>query len=647
MILSNKTKKHLKLFLTLFLPTVVYFLWFNKMVDTSFTLLSFFYLLLFVTTVYLFLNINENSKIIKIISFSFLTLLVVYSLINLLNYEVFNTFLRFSFGKGSNIYTLIQSLQDYYKLISLASYFLSFLLWVVYFYAVFILRTKYKNKELILTERPNLSKNWKSKVSFTLLTFFSLLLSFSLASYLQKNPLSTWHDNTVYASDIGFFGNIYSQAVISWKQRDTDNSAVIAVAGEKIENKTEELSPLATLSAYLTDLPSKDRTTLDFPGKIDKPNIIVYQLESVDKWAMKQDPNPMPFLKTLMDENISSKHFMANGCHTIDAEYSTMCSKLLHSGGAISDMLGNDKNFNCLPDMLKNDFGYETSVFHSNNAEFWNRNVLMKQWGINNYYFSPEVPQKANDEKILNIALEKSLQSGKPFFSYVIGHISHFPFTLEKIKGDNDRAGNDNIKPYSGNLNESVMSRIEIDEETTRIYLGYLQEVDRNLKDFFELLEEKGLRDNTVVVIFGDHRFYDFHKGENSLNFYDYNDIPFTIVLPKSLEYKNNQKHYISNIDIAPTILNLIEGENFEKPEQFVGQSIFSEDHPENVLLKCKGDLIFANDEVVMRGNSELDSYAPFFNQGFLKPEELDKYQSYLKQLSKYSDFVIDNNILR
>src|SRR5690606_35055076 len=138
-------------------------------------------------------------------------------------------------------------------------------------------------------------------------------------------------------------------------------------------------------------------------------------------------------------------------------------------------------------------------------------------------------------------------------------------------------------------------------------YLGNLRTIDQGIELFFQRLSKEGLLEETIVILFGDHRYYNF-KTENKVNeFLRYNELPFVMVVPKA--YGGTNPSIASQMDIAPTILHLLEGSIVHLPEQFIGHSLLDPAHPQNALSKCLGEVSYIDEQQIIKGDASLQIY--------------------------------------
>ena len=103
-------------------------------------------------------------------------------------------------------------------------------------------------------------------------------------------------------------------------------------------------------------------------------------------------------------------------------------------------------------------------------------------------------------------------------------------------------------------------------------YLGCIASVDENIGRVLDYLNDSGLAENTVVVYtsdqgfyLGDHGWYDKRfMYEESLR------MPLVVCLPKAIEAGIVNQDLVSNLDYAPTFLELA---GVEKPDDMQGRS--------------------------------------------------------------------------
>lgn len=559
----------------------------------------------------------------------------LYALINLANYQVFRNLLLIS--RQQLLHTngdLLAMMKDYYYLIPLGLYL-----------AVAILLLLSLIIPLVLHRVSAQRSRCSHRGLFWLIVLALLVnncLALGLTQYFEKNPLARWSDKTVAAADWGLGGNLIKQAEILAGYDYVSQLRASITAEQRQQYGQPQIDEIRGLLDGLGQRPTGSATTTiaQLP-KLDKPNIIIVQLESVGSWALDQNPTPMPFLRSLMDNNISAKQFLANSCHTVNAEYSGLCSALPNSLEPI-DYSHKANNFVSLSQLLKSD-GYTSSLFHANTADFWHRGQLYPRWGFDKLFLTPYFRQKDTDNYVLTELVRQLKLAKQPTLSYFISFTSHAPHNQELIDY-NLKKNKLAITPYQGQLNRSVIAGSELDEQEIRDYLGFLTPVDDALRNLFINLKKGGLDKNTIVVIYGDHRFYNFSP-MNADNFAKYNNLPFAIVVP-GMDKPVFINQTVSHLDIAPTLWQLIYGQTKPVDSHFMGTSLFAANRPDGAITKCLGEVSYARDGLIVQGDVRSGLYHYLEVPSDWSEERQETAVGQIKKIVYDSDQILYGNLL-
>ncbi|MFW5998994.1 MAG: LTA synthase family protein [Halanaerobiaceae bacterium] len=335
-------------------------------------------------------------------------------------------------------------------------------------------------------------------------------------------------------------------------------------------------------------------TSVDFTPEIEeskeenkiideKPNIIVIQIESLDQKIIDykyQDKEITPFLNNLKEEslygnNVYSQH--VNG--SFDAEFSFLTSLYpLNKNYAfkVNDM----SSFDSIIEIL-NDKGYETLAFHGNEENFFARDKAYPELGFDKFYSRKDFSQDKNvmevEESYLGLndydffqqSLDYLEEAESPFFAFMITVTSHTPFDFYPEDQAEERF-------------------MEIEEPLVRDYFQSISFVDESMKMFFEELEKRDLKEDTLFIIYSDHEaeikkeeYYSGRDFELNKNIKPPENIPFFIVHPEIESGEINKTGTIT--DISPTLLELLGIENENR--QFLGTSLLNEEEAPVLFL--------------------------------------------------------------
>lgn len=163
--------------------------------------------------------------------------------------------------------------------------------------------------------------------------------------------------------------------------------------------------------------------------------------------------------------------------------------------------------------------------------------------GFENFVYVPRAPA----EKINSVAeklLAKFKQEDKPFFLYLHYLDPHDPYAPP--------AG------YANMFNEPLPNRNYSEEmfKTIGLYDGEIRYLDTSLKNLFDSLDHKGLLEDLLVVIVGDHGEQFEEHGFLTHGNTVYNvetHVPLIVKLPR--QQRKVVDHTVSTIDIFPTLL--------------------------------------------------------------------------------------------
>ncbi|KDE95639.1 glycerol phosphate lipoteichoic acid synthase [Staphylococcus sp. TE8] len=381
----------------------------------------------------------------------------------------------------------------------------------------------------------------------------------------------------------------------------------------------------------------------EYYGVAKKKNIIKIHLESFQTFLINKKVNGKevtPFLNKLSSGKQDFTYF-PNFFHqtgqgkTSDAEF-TMDNSLygLPQGSAYS--LKGDNTYQSLPAILDQKEGYTSNVMHGDYKTFWNRDQVYKHFGIDKFYDATYFDM--SDDNIVNLGLKDKpffkasadyqSKMKKPFYSHMITLTNHYPFTLDEKDASID-------KPNTG-------------DTTVDGYIQTAHYLDQALEEYITDLKKKGLYDNSVIMIYGDH--YGISENHNNAmekllgekitpaKFTDLNRTGFWLKIPGKSGGVN--KEYAGQMDVMPTILHLvgIDSKNY----LMFGTDMFSKQHNDVVPFR-NGDFItkdykYVNGKLYSNKDNELLTK---------KPKNFDKNKKQVEKDLEMSDSVLNGDLFR
>ncbi|UVI30044.1 LTA synthase family protein [Paenibacillus spongiae] len=371
-------------------------------------------------------------------------------------------------------------------------------------------------------------------------------------------------------------------------------------------------------------------------------NVIVIQMESFQNFLinLKIDGQEVtPNMNRLMKENFYFPHFyqQVGQGNTSDAEFIVNTSFYIPPRGAAT-MVYAGKELPSLPKMLE-EKGYQTATFHTNVVEFWNRKELYNALGFDRYYdqeffgtedtvfFGPsdEVLYRKTAEE-----LEKMQQTGNPFYAHVISMTAHHPYSTPEEK--------DHIT-----LPDRYKDTFVGDYIRAQSYADYA------LGKFIEDLKEKGIWDNSLVVVYGDHLglpIYSLNKDDEKLmeeiygyeyGYTDMINIPLIVASP-GVTYPKVFDQIGGQVDVLPTIANLT-GVSL-KDRIYFGQDLLNQTYnilPQRYYLPS-GSFVSQQSLFITGSGFQDGTEYPLAGDGASKPVASEAEYNKALKLLHYSD---------
>lgn len=294
----------------------------------------------------------------------------------------------------------------------------------------------------------------------------------------------------------------------------------------------------------------------EYSGLEKGRNVIFIQVESLENFVINKSINGKeisPFLNKLSREGLyfTNIYEQNNAGNSIDCDFMVNTS-VYPLGDKITALnYGEDIYSNSLPRILDGE-GYNTISSHAEEIGEFNWTEIHKNsfgvknlWDISDYIYEETVGYGLSDRSFFTQVSNKLENVAKPFFFQSPTLSNHGPFNIDK-----------------------KYRQLDLPKEIDESYLGgYFESVlytDKQIENFFNELDKKGILDNTMVVIYGDHagvhKYYnddikDLDYDGNWWKEYD-NRIPL-IMYSKDMK-PNVIKASGGQVDIPTTVLYLL-----------------------------------------------------------------------------------------
>ncbi|WP_410768566.1 LTA synthase family protein [Fontibacillus sp. BL9] len=234
-------------------------------------------------------------------------------------------------------------------------------------------------------------------------------------------------------------------------------------------------------------------------GAAKGKNLVLIQMESFQNFLVNLSIDGQEICPNLNELASSSYYFprfyqQVGQGNTSDAEFIVNTSFYVPPDGPAAQMYA-PKELPSLPKLLQV-HGYDTATFHTNEVDFWNRGELYAALGFNRYYDKTFYGEEdtvfygASDEVLYEKTADELAsmdQRDQPFFAHVISMSAHNPFSIPENK-------------YKMELPERFEGTLVGDYIRAQNYADYA------LGQFIEELKLNGVWDNSLIMLYGDHR---------------------------------------------------------------------------------------------------------------------------------------------
>jgi len=354
----------------------------------------------------------------------------------------------------------------------------------------------------------------------------------------------------------------------------------------------------------------------EMTGILKDKNIIFVMMESIDDFLISEEYTPE--IKRMMDNGINfANHFAPNtgAGYTFNSEFAANTGFYCPSQDSSASIYTKNLYPQTIANRLKS-IGYTTAAIHFNSRQFYNREVMYKRWGYDNYYCLMDYmpiekcvidSDAAKSEKVLDLIVPES-----KFMTYFITYSAHLPYNNvdNKLKGT--------MEYYPELVNNHP------NEELSNLRL-LAHDTDEFFKLLNKYLEDKGIAEQTAIIAYADHYAYGINDkelllGESIRAGSDiFEKTPFFIYC-KGIENKTIQK-VTSTIDILPTLENML---GLDKSKIMIGNDAFSEQ---------EGFVYFSDGRWFDGVN--------FYNPSATSKEDFSKTNQHIRNLQRINDFVI------
>ncbi len=300
-------------------------------------------------------------------------------------------------------------------------------------------------------------------------------------------------------------------------------------------------------------------------------NLVMIQVESLQAFVVGYrvgGREVTPFLNSLAGENLLFTNVtdQTEEGRSSDSELATQVSLLPPDRGAAA-FLHAANHYTALASILA-EHGYETLSAVPFDGAFWNRRITHRAYGYDRSLFADaftpgeKIGWGLNDRDFLAQAVDRLAELTEPWCAYLLTLSLHHPF-----EGFPDHLKELDVGKWEGTPFGN--------------YLHTMHHFDQALRGFMAGLEERGLEERTVVVLWGDHDAGFEWRPEiaaalgtshDAAGWYLSQQVPLLIRAPELAAPAEALDQPAGHADVAPTLLALLGVD--PGPHAFTGRNL-------------------------------------------------------------------------
>ncbi len=623
----KQQKFKLSFIILLYLETIYHLFTFK-----SFLIKDFIYLIIFTLFVSVFIDLitsflkHKYNKIFFIGIIVFLTILFIAQFVNYLFY-----------GNIISIYSLFNGGQVFEYFSQIFSVIINNIIPIILLIIPSLLTIIFRKKIITLDTNYRLLS---SKTIFMFIFYTIGIISLFLAKdhlYSVKNIYFNKHVPNQTAKSLGLMTTMrldifrilsnFEESVLIDNQveeiiKEIEYNKLDIDFNYLIEN--ENNNTIKNIHQYINNTAPSNKN--DYTGYFEGKNLIYITAEAFSPIAVNIDVTPT--LYKLVNNGFKFNNFYSPVYYvsTSDGEYVNLTGLLPKE--SVWSMSRSSNNY--LPYTYGNIFsklGYTTNAYHNGSYKYYDRHKSLPNMGYNFMGCGNGLekimnckPWPQSDLEMINATFDLYSDNNQ-FMTYYMSISGHLEYNF----GGNNMAYKNkeivNDLPFSTPIKAYIASQVEL---------------DKALESLIEKLTEKGILDDTVIVISTDHYPYGLKNSEIK-EVMEIEDEKLDIHKNHLIIWNNQMSDvieinkYSSSLDILPTVLNLF-GIKFDS-RLLMGTDILSDN---------EGVIIF-NDRSWITNFGKYNATKNTFTS--FKNDIPDNYIEIINNLV-YNKFVISKNIL-
>ncbi|AQQ53131.1 LTA synthase family protein [Planococcus lenghuensis] len=320
----------------------------------------------------------------------------------------------------------------------------------------------------------------RSKIRYVSASTSVLVISLLMAFMQNPHVLKATYDREQLVKSLG----LYNYQAYN----------ILVTVNAPVSRAFTDPADIEEIEAYFS---AKTPERSDLFGAAKGKNVVFVSLESTQDFVIGQKihgEEVTPFLNELIEDSFyfSTIYNQTAQGKTSDAEFIVDTGLYPLASGSVFVRYP-ENTFLTLPHILDREAGYSAAVFHGNDRSFWNRDEAYKAFGYD--FFFSERDYRVTEENSVNYGIkdipffEQSMDEladlPEPYFAKFITLTNHFPFLLSE--------------------EEQLIAPADTDIDVVNRYVTTVRYQDEALKRFFALMKERGMYEDALFVIYGDH----------------------------------------------------------------------------------------------------------------------------------------------
>lgn len=305
------------------------------------------------------------------------------------------------------------------------------------------------------------------------------------------------------------------------------------------------------IKEYIDNNPGTSKNK--YTGMFENKNLIFVVAESFSEIGIDKDRTPTLY-KLTNNGFIFDNFYVPYYLSTIGGEFQSLTG-LYPNYSTLTKWKSGENSFPYGLATVFKEKGYNTYAYHAHDGYFQNRYKYLKALGFDNFKACnmglnincnvwPE-----SDIEMIKATTNDYINSDKPFMTYYMTVSGHLDYTKES---------NSIVSK-----NWDLVKNLDYSDKA-KSYLATQIELDRAMESLLKELENKGILEDTVIVLLADHYPYGLSLEEiNELSSYKRDEL-FEINHNALIIYNSSMKNISITkvgmpIDVLPTIYNLFD----------------------------------------------------------------------------------------